>query len=101
MHDEYQNYTRGASLSTQQQFVGEITSSDEHWLTIDVKNRFQVGDELELMTPAGNFTFTLETIISEKGDARNDAPGSGFIVKIPRPNGCEMADKALLIRNLK
>ena len=101
VHDEYQNYTRGASLSTQQQFVGEITSSDEHWLTIDVKNRFQVGDELELMTPAGNFTFTLETIISEKGDARNDAPGSGFIVKIPRPNGCEMADKALLIRNLK
>jgi len=101
VHDEYQNYTRGASLSTQQQFVGEITSSDEHWLTIDVKNRFQVGDELELMTPAGNFTFTLETIISEKGDARNDAPGSGFIVKIPRPNGCEMPDKALLIRNLK
>ena len=101
VHDEYQNYTRGASLSTQQQFVGEITSSDEHWLTIDVKNRFQVGDELELMTPAGNFTFTLETIISEKGDARNDAPGSGFIVKIPRPNGCEIADKALLIRNLK
>lgn len=101
VHDEYQNYTRGASLSTQQQFVGEITSSDEHWLTIDVKNRFQVGDELELMTPAGNFTFTLETIISEKGDARNDAPGSGFIVKIPRPNGCEMANKALLIRNLK
>ena len=101
VHDEYQNYTRGASISTKQQFVGEVTSSDEHWLTIDVKNRFQVADELELMTPAGNFTFTLQQIISPKGEARDDAPGNGHIVKIPRPEGCKITDKSLLIRNLK
>ena len=101
VHDEYQNYTRGASLSTQQQFVGEVTASDEDWLTIDVKNRFQLQDELELMTPAGNHTFVLETIITSKGEARDDAPGSGFIVKIPRPINAKIVDKALLIRNLK
>ena len=101
VHDEYQNYTRGASISTKQQFVGEVTSSDEHWLTIDAKNRFQVADELELMTPAGNFTFTLQQIISPKGEARDDAPGNGHIVKIPRPEGCKITDKSLLIRNLK
>jgi len=101
VHDEYQNYTRGASISTKQQFVGEVTSSDEHWLTIDVKNRFQLADELELMTPAGNFTFTLQQIISPKGETRDDAPGNGHIVKIPRPEGCKITDKSLLIRNLK
>ncbi len=101
VHDEYQNYIRGASISTQQQFVGEVTYSDSDWLTVDVKNRFQVGDEVELMTPSGNFTITLEHIQSSTGEQRNDAPGSGFIVKIPRPDGCAVADKALLIRNLK
>lgn len=101
VHDEYQNYTRGASISTQQQFVGEITDRDEEWLTIDVKNRFQIGDELELMTPAGNHTFTLDCIRSLKNEPREDAPGSGFIVKIPAPNNDSNYDKALLIRNLK
>ncbi len=101
VHDEYQNYNRGASISTQQQFVGEILSGDNEWLTIDVKNRFQVGDELELMTPDGNHTFILDTILAKSGEPREDAPGSGFIVKIPKPNTCQNFDKALLIRNLK
>ncbi len=53
------------------------------------------------MTPEGNFTFKLETIQSLKGEPRDDAPGSGFIVQIPIPEGMISADKALLIRNLK
>lgn len=101
VHDEYQNYNRGASISTQQQFVGEVTASDGKELTIDVKNRFQMGDEMELMTPQGNFTFELNSILSLKGESRSDAPGSGFIVKIPVPKGMQSAEKSLLIRNLK
>lgn len=101
VHDEYQNYNRGASISTKQQFVGEVTECDGNFLTIDVKNRFQVGDEMELMTPEGNFTFELTSIQSLKGESRSDAPGSGFIVKIPVPKGMQGAEKSLLIRNLK
>jgi putative protease len=101
VHDEYQNYNRGSSISTQQQFVGEVIASDKDWLMIDVKNRFQVGDELELMTPEGNVTFELKSIQSKHGESRSDAPGSGFIVKIPTPAGITTADKSLLIRNLK
>ena len=101
VHYEYQNYNRGASISTQQQFVGEVTAYDDKELTIDVKNRFQVGDELELMTPQGNFTFELTSITSLNGESRSDAPGSGFIVKIPIPKGLLSAEKSLLIRNLK
>ncbi|MCA6062373.1 prephenate-dependent tRNA uridine(34) hydroxylase TrhP [Thalassolituus marinus] len=102
VHDEYQNYERGVSTSTRQQFVAEVTSATADQLTLDVKNRFQVGDSLELMTQSGNIEFTLNAISDRGGNARDDAPGSGFVVNIPRPTGTENIDmdKALLIRNL-
>lgn len=102
VHDEYQNYERGVSTSTRQQFVGEVIDADMDAITIDVKNRFQCGDSLELMTPAGNVTFLLHTMTDRQGNAREDAPGSGFVVKIPRPdNSAELPlQRALLIRNL-
>lgn len=100
VHDEYQNYERGASISTQQQFVGEVTHFDGKHLTIEVKNRFQIGDQMELMSSEGNFNFQLSTLLSSDGQPRDDAPGSGFIVKIPAPEGLKNAQRALLIRNL-
>lgn len=102
VHDEYQNYERGSSLSTRQQFVAEVIASDDKELTLDVKNRFETGDALELMTPAGNINFTLSHLTDRNGKPRDDAPGSGFVVKIPRPQGTRGEDlsKALLIRNL-
>jgi len=102
VHDEYQNYERGVSVSTQQQFVGEITEIEGTTLTVDVKNRFEVGDVLELMTCEGNHEFKLEAIRDRQGRERQDAPGSGFVVKIEAPEGASLNnhDKMLLIRNL-
>lgn len=102
VHDEYQNYERGTSLSTAQQFVGAITHSDGEYLTIEVKNRFEVGDSLELMTTDGNTTFTLDQLTDSGDQPRNDAPGSGFIVKIAIPDAAKSHNmqRAMLIRNL-
>ena len=102
VHDEYQNYERGTSLSTAQQFVGEITHSDGEYLTIVVKNRFEVGDSLELMTVSGNTTFTLNALTDSGGTPRQDAPGSGFIVKVAIPHAAKNHNmqRAMLIRNL-
>lgn len=102
VHDEYQNYERGTSLSTAQQFVGEVTHSDGEYLTIEVKNRFEVGDSVELMTVDGNTTFILEHLTDSGNQPREDAPGSGFIVKIaiPEPAKAHNMNRALLIRNL-
>lgn len=102
VHDEYQNYERGSSISTRQQFVAEITADTGDSLKLDVKNRFEVGDSLELMTPNGNVTFTLNSLTDKHNKPREDAPGSGFIVNIPKPDGLPAGDlsKALLIRNL-
>lgn len=102
VHDEYQNYERGHSISTKQQFVAEVQQDLGDSLLLDVKNRFEVGDNLELMTPNGNINFDLNTLVDKHDKPRQDAPGSGFIVKIPKPEACFTTDfsKALLIRSL-
>jgi putative protease len=84
---EYQNYEQGVSTNPNQQFVGEINGveADKGWLTVEVKNRFEAGDTLELITPKGNSTFALETMENLEGKAMSAAPGSGHRVRIPMP----------------
>lgn len=84
-HDQTQNYDYGYSKSDTQQFVGEVlgVSEKEGYLDIDVKNKFLVGDKLEMMTPQGNISFILEAMENFKGEAITDAKGSGHKVRIP------------------
>lgn len=100
VHDEYQNYERGSSIGTKQQFVGEIVDSDGNFITIDVKNRFEKGDSVELLTPAGNRTFTLDHLEDKNGASVSAAPGSGHKVRIPVPEGMNPDEFSLLVRNL-
>jgi putative protease len=54
-------------------------------LSVNVKNRFAVGDVLELMTPQGNVTFTLGHLESLQGETLAVAPGAGWQVRVPAP----------------
>ncbi len=90
---EYQNYEMGISTAKQQQFVGEIIDANDHWLSIDVKNRFNKGDHIELMLPGGNHFAQLSVMENSEGQAVEVAPGSGHVVRIPRPEG--VTDAAL------
>ncbi len=100
---DYQNYERGVATSDKQQFVGAILDCSNEWLTVDVKNRFETGDQMQLLTTKGNLTFTLPAIIGRNGEPTDAAPGSGHVVKIPLPGDME-ADNidpySLLIRYL-
>ncbi|MGO4998265.1 prephenate-dependent tRNA uridine(34) hydroxylase TrhP [Oceanisphaera sp. W20_SRM_FM3] len=98
-HSDYQNYETGHSVSTQQQFVGDVTRRDGDWVEVEVKNKFSVGDQLELMTPAGNISFTLEQIKNRKNELVDVAPGSGHVVFIPLAQDID-ADFAILLRHL-
>lgn len=99
-HDTYQNYDYGYSVSTSQQFVGEFTGKRRGDLAeLEVKNKFIVGDKLELMTPQGNVIFTLEHMENRKAESIDDAKGSGHIVYIPLPKDLDL-QYALLMRNL-
>lgn len=99
VHSEYQNYENGSSSFDHQIFCGEVLERNGDYIKIDVKNRFVVGDSLELMTPKGNISFTLTEIKDSKGNLIEDAKGSGHIVEIPIPADIDM-QYALLIRNL-
>ena len=97
-HTEYQNYSTGNSNFEHQQFCGEVLERQGQFIKIDVKNRFEVGDHLELMTPAGNIQFQLTEILDTRGQNIPVAKGSGHEVLIPAPADINM-DYALLIRH--
>jgi len=100
VHDEYQNYEHGYSLSERQQFVGELTGERRGDLAeVRVKNRFAVGDRLELMTPQGNLNFRLETLEKKHGERTEVAPGDGHVLYLPVPEGVNL-EYALLMREL-
>jgi putative protease len=84
---EYQNYMAGYSKSHRQQFVGEIRQYDQNtgMAEVQVKNKFGVGDRLELILPEGNRNITLERMEDLKGNPMTEAPGGGYEVKIPLP----------------
>jgi putative protease len=82
---DYQNYLESQSSSCRQRFVGALTGYDRDsgMASIDVRNRFAVGDELELILPGGNRTFRLEQMRDMDGNPVTVAPGSGYHVQIP------------------
>jgi putative protease len=99
-HEQHQNYDYGYSISETQQFVGEMTGRNENGLAeVNVKNKFLVGDELELMTPEGNINFKLEELHNRKGELVDVAPGSGHVLYMPVPKEIDLSH-ALLMRNL-
>jgi putative protease len=80
---EQQNYLRGHSENTRQQYVGDIVACADGIAEIDVKNKFQVGDKLEIIHPSGNQIVVLNEMRGIKGEALTVAPGSGHRVQIP------------------
>jgi len=82
---EMQNYLRGHSESGRSLYVGDVIGWDETrgLVEIDVKNRFAVGDRIEVIHPSGNFELTLDRMETADGVALTVAPGNGHRVWIP------------------
>ncbi|EPE38009.1 putative protease [Candidatus Photodesmus katoptron] len=100
-HQSYQQYDHGQSISNIQQFVGEFTGKYHGELAeVEVKNRFMIGDTLELITPKSNITFTLKTMQNQKFKTIKDAKGNGYFVFISIPNNTQI-EYALLARKFK
>jgi putative protease len=100
---EFQNYEQGASRSDRQQVVGEVKDVNNGMMSVDVKNRFEVADRMELVTPSGNLSFDLNEMTSHNDTPIDAAPGSGRVVKVPVPEAATpgMIDEfALLVRYL-
>jgi len=94
---DHQNYMQGASESHRSQYVGDVRSVDGGWATVEVKNRFSVGDMLEVIHPTGNRSVRLERIRTQDDAEIAVAPGSGHLVQIELDASL---DRALLARFL-
>ena len=88
---DHQNYLRGHSESGRSQYVGDVIAYANGIAEIEVKNRFAVGDRIEVVHPSGNHSLTIEQMTSRDGRPVSVAPGSGHFVRIPLPAGCDSA----------
>ena len=84
---EMQNYLRGHSESGRSLYVGDVVAWDaaRGLAEIDVKNRFSVGDRIEVIHPSGNFEVELTRMENADGTQLSVAPGNGHRVWIPLP----------------
>jgi putative protease len=80
---DYQNYETGHSDIGHSHFVGEVRTVNDGWAEVEVKNKFLVGDQIEVIHPSGNHIVTLEEMRNLAGDAITVAPGSPLQVRIP------------------
>ena len=98
-HD-YQNYIDSHSKSRRQSFVGEVLAYDPATglADIDVKNRFGVGDRLQLVTPNGNADMLVSRMEDRHGKPVQVAPGSGHQVRMQLPHSADT--RSLLARYL-
>jgi putative protease len=89
---DYQNYLNGSSVSARSLYVGDVLGySADGWAEIEVKNRFSVGDRIEIVQPAGNLDLVIESMRNQDGATVNVAPGNGHRMFIPLPPGCSGA----------
>ncbi|MDI6745673.1 MAG: U32 family peptidase [Rhodocyclaceae bacterium] len=103
---EYQNYLSGLSQTGSRLYVGDVIAYRPDGLAeIEVKNRFAVGDQLELIHPAGNSTLRVAHMHKVGADgtasAVTTAPGSGHRVLIPLPAEKQGAFLARLLSGQK
>ena len=89
---DYQNYLRGSSESSRSLYVGDVIGYGADGLAeIDVKNRFSVGDRIEIVRPQGNLELVIDAMRDGEGKPVTVAPGSGHRMRIALPPGCEGA----------
>jgi U32 family peptidase len=89
---DYQNYLRGHSESGRSLYVGDLTGYGPDGLAeVEVKNKFSVGDRIELIHPSGNREIQVTGMWSPAGEAMDVAPGSGHRVRLALPGQMEGA----------
>ena len=84
---EMQNYLRGHSESGRSLYVGDVIGWDaaRGLAEVDVKNRFAVGDRIEVIHPSGNLELRVERMENMDGAPIAVAPGNGHRVWIDLP----------------
>lgn len=85
--EDTQNYLRGFSESGRSQYVGDVLEFDavRGLAKVNVRNKFMVGDWLEIIHPSGNFDVQLSRMENADAAEVTVAPGSGHTMWLPLP----------------
>jgi putative protease len=84
---ELQSYRQNSSQSQRQIFVAEVLGQTEDgWVELEAKNKFAIGDRLELITPLGNQDLRLEQMELLDGTPIRKVPGGGYRVRVVLPD---------------
>ena len=75
--------------------MGEVRACADGWAEVETKNRFAVGDLIEIIHPAGNRTCRLAAMKNAEGQSLQVASGNPLRVWIPMDGP---ADGALIAR---
>jgi U32 family peptidase len=86
---DFQNYQTGISTLGRSQYVGDIVGWRDGLAEVRVKNRFSIGDRLEVVHPDGNRIIELSHMQDAAGVRMATAPGSGHTAYIALPAGLE------------
>lgn len=86
---DHQNYMQGHSKSNLSLYVGDIVGYDaeQGMADVAVKNRFVLGDRLQIIQPEGNREIIVESMFDKKGQPVSEAAGSGIFVQLPMTAG--------------
>ncbi|MBP8780964.1 MAG: tRNA 5-hydroxyuridine modification protein YegQ, partial [Alicycliphilus sp.] len=96
--NDYQNYETGHSVLQRSHFVGEVRGYADGLAEVETKNRFAVGDRLEIIHPQGNRQVLLEKMFNLDGEPVQVAQGSPVRVRIPLAGPVEGALIARLLQ---
>jgi putative protease len=68
------NYTDSQSKG-EYTYIADVLSSDGGYAVVEMRNRFKLGDTLEVLAPDGNFakSFPVTEIVDSKGQKTDDA----------------------------
>ncbi len=85
-----QNYLRGYSESGRSLYVGDAVSFDaaRGLVQVNARNKFSVGDQLEIIHPKGNFDVQITRMENVDGEPVQAALGSGHTVWLDLPEAC-------------
>ncbi len=77
-------YLESNSYVRSYQVTGMVNEEEEGYLRFVLKNKFSVGDTLEIMTPSGKtYEKTVTEILDAEGNSIPDAPHPMMTVRIP------------------
>jgi putative protease len=98
---EYQNYSDGHSTPGSGRYVGRALNWDagRGLMEVQVKNRFEVGDTIEVVMPEGNTRRVVQVMENREGESIRVAPGDPHRVWIDLPEEAVGAFVAKVMTN--